>query len=225
MRLFSKMSNDWGSLLWSSSSFLWSVTLSFLLCGKLHWSTWCCQTFHTAALQIIGEQLAAQVGKSCKMHQHLATNLAASLARSCYKSCINLAILHIIWPLSCNSCKILLPRILQDHLDVQESYKGLTKIPVQDLGRTSCKILHETLQDLAQHLAKSCTTSCKILHNILQLAPKLLKHSWNLPSDTAVSFCSVIMKCFRQIQATFAAEIKGYYKLITIVRPCWVEPY
>ena len=45
-----------------------------------------------------------------------------SLARSCYKSCKscgNLAVLHVIWPLSSKSCNILLPRISQDYLVLQ----------------------------------------------------------------------------------------------------------
>ena len=126
------------------------------------------------------------------MHQDFATNLAASLARSCYKSCkccTNLAVLHVIWPLSCKSCKILLPRILQDYLDVQESYKGRTKIVVQDLRlarscTTSSKIFHEILQDLA------CQIACKIFHKILQdlacqiffiyLSPKVFPENYHV---------------------------------------------
>ena len=136
-----------------------------------------------------------QVEKSCRMHQDLATNLAASLARSCCLAHNLTTFLQVL--------QDLLPRILQDYLDVQESCKGRNKIPVQDLSRTlarscmtfgkkSCEIL------LAQFFYISCTKTPETYHVAL-LYPFAVS-SWTT---------------LGQIQATVSAEIKSYYKLIT----------
>ena len=79
---------------------------------------------------------------TCKILQLI---LLQEGARSCKLSCImckNLAVLHVIWPLSCKSCKICLQESCKNIFHGQDSCTSIPELQckiLQEILLTSCK--------------------------------------------------------------------------------------